>query len=140
MIYFDNAATTKLNAEVLEEMMPYLTEEFGNPCAIYSLGSHAKKALATARRRVAAVIGADPSEITFTSGGSESDNLAIFSAVKCMQDRGKHVITTKIEHHAVLNACKELEKQGYQVTYVGVNEQGRIEPAEVQKVIRPDTV
>ncbi len=140
MIYFDNAATTKLNAEVLEEMMPYLTEEFGNPSAIYSLGSHAKKALATARRRVAAVIGAEAGEITFTSGGSESDNLAIFSATKSMQDRGKHVITTKIEHHAVLHACKELEKQGYQVTYVGVDEQGRIAPEEVQRAIRPDTV
>ena len=140
MIYFDNAATTKLNPEVLDAMLPYLREEYGNPSAIYSLGSHAKRALANGRRQVAKLIGAQPEEIFFTSGGSESDNWAIFAATELESGKGRHVITSKIEHHAVLNACHALEKKGYEVTYLGVDEEGRVSPKELEKAIRPDTV
>ena len=138
MIYMDNAATTRLLPEVLAEMMPCFTEEYGNASAIYSLGSKAKKTVALGRRRIAAVIGAQPEEIFFTSGGSESDNWAIrFGA--SLGNKG-HVITTKIEHHAVLNTCKELERQGHAVTYLDVDEMGRVTPEQVARAIRPDTV
>ena len=138
MIYLDNAATTKLDPRVLEEMLPYLREEYGNASAIYSLGSHAKRAVAAARRQVAKLIGAQPEEIFFTSGGSESDNWAIFSALAGHE--GKHVITTKIEHHAVLNACHALEKKGFRVTYLDVDEEGRVSAQAVEHAICQDTV
>lgn len=139
MIYFDNAATTKLDPRVLEEMLPCLQEEYGNPSAIYSLGSHAKRAVALGRRRLAALIKAEPEEIYFTSGGSESDNWALFSAACGRKEKGRHVITTKIEHHAVLNACHALEKKGFSVTYLDVDELGRVSAEAVEKAIRPDT-
>ena len=116
MIYVDNAATTKLDPRVLEEMLPCYQEDYGNPSAVYSLGSKAKKVVALGRKRVAEVIGAQPEEIVFTSGGSESDNWALFSAARNRESRGRHVITTKIEHHAVLNTCHALEKQGFITT------------------------
>ncbi|MBP5281616.1 MAG: tRNA 2-thiouridine(34) synthase MnmA, partial [Lachnospiraceae bacterium] len=138
MIYMDNAATTRLLPEVLEEMMPCLQENYGNASAIYSLGSKAKKAVAVARRRVAELLHALPEEIFFTSGGTESDNWAIRYAASLKA--GGHVITTKIEHHAVLNTCKELERQGYAVTYLDVDEMGQITPEQVERAIRPDTI
>ena len=140
MIYVDNAATTKLDPLALEEMLPFLREQYGNPSAVYSLGSEAKKAVALGRRRVAEVIGAAPEEIVFTSGGSESDNWALFSAARAGEKKGRHVITTKIEHHAVLNACAELERQGFSVTYLDVDGAGRVSAKAVEKAIRPDTI
>ena len=139
MIYLDNAATTRLLPEALEEMMPYLTEEYGNASAVYSLGSKAKKALFLSRRRVAGVIGAQPEEIYFTSGGSESDNWALQLAAAARKGEKGHIITSGIEHHAVLNACKSMEKQGYSVTYLKVDEQGRISLKQLTDAIRPDT-
>ncbi len=140
MIYMDNAATTKLDPLALEEMMPYLRESYGNASAVYSLGSAAKKGISLGRRRVAEVIGAQPEEIYFTSGGSESDNWAIRAAVKYGEKKGRHVITTKVEHHAVLNTCHSLEKEGIQVTYVGVDGQGVVDLKALERAIRPDTV
>lgn len=137
MIYLDNAATTRLLPEVLEEMMPYLTSEYGNASAIYSLGSQAKKALSVSRKRIGELINAQPEEIYFTSGGSESDNWALQLAVAL--GKGRHIITSKIEHHAVLNTCKSMEKQGFSVTYVDVDGQGRVDPEKVREAIRPDT-
>lgn len=141
MIYLDNAATTRLSSKVLEEMMPYLTQEYGNASAVYSLGSHAKKAISLARRQVAAVIGAAQEEIFFTSGGSESDNWALgFAAERASAENKGHVITTNIEHHAVLNTCKSMEKQGYRVTYLEADENGMVTPEQVESAICPDTV
>lgn len=140
MIYLDNAATTRLLPEVLDEMMPYLTNEYGNASAVYSLGSNAKKALSQSRKRIAKVIGAQPEEIYFTSGGSESDNWALWLGAFGRKEKGGHIITTKIEHHAVLNACKALEKQGFSVTYLDVDGQGRVSPEQVKRSIRSDTI
>lgn len=140
MIYLDHAATTRLLPEVLEEMMPFLTEEYGNCSAVYSLGSRAKKGVSQSRRRIAKVLGAQMEEIYFTSGGTESDNWALQMAVAGQRGKGKHVITTKIEHHAVLNTCKALERQGCEVTYLDVDGQGRISPEQVERAIRPDTI
>ena len=142
MIYLDNAATTQPDQRVIDEMLPFLTAEYGNPSAVYSLGSHAKKAIAKSRRRVADLIGAQPEEIFFTSGGTESDNWALLSAVnaRLTTRQGKHIITTKIEHHAVLNTCHMLENMGFSVTYLNVDENGRVSLSEMEKAIRPDTV
>ena len=140
MIYMDNAATTKLALEALEEMLPYLREEYGNPSAVYSLGSHAKRAVSAARRKLAGVIGAEPEEIFITSGGSESDNWALTSVAHALESKGKHIITTKIEHHAVLNTCHALEKQGFSVTYLDVDSEGRVDALQVEHAIRPDTI
>ena len=141
MIYLDNAATTKMSSKVLEAMKPYLTEEYGNASAVYSLGSHAKKAVSVARRQVAAVIGAAQEEIFFTSGGSESDNWALAGVVETNRTENKrHIITTNIEHHAVLNTCKSMEKQGYRVTYLEADENGVITPEQVECAICTDTV
>lgn len=139
MIYLDNAATTKLRPEALEEMLPFLTEHYGNASAVYSFGSKAKKAIAESRRRIADVLGASPEEILFTSGGSESDNWALRAAEQ-LGRKGRHIITTKIEHHAVLNTCKMLEKNGFRITYLDVDEYGMVDPAELEKKICPDTV
>lgn len=148
MIYLDNAATTKLSARALEEMMPYLTEEYGNASAVYSLGSKAKKAISIARKRVAAVVGVASEEIYFTSGGSESDNWALYLAAcgRAVEGTGKneqgkgHIITTNIEHHAVLNACKSMEKQGFEVTYLEADGNGLVTPEQVERAIRPNTM
>ena len=140
MIYLDNGATSKTAPEVVEAMLPYFTENFGNPGGIYSLGSAGKKAVNQARRTLAEMIGARPEEIYFTSGGTESDNWAIKAAAEGCAQKGRHIITTKIEHHAVLHTCMDLEKRGFEVTYLEVDGYGRVEPEALEKAIRPDTV
>lgn len=139
-IYLDNAATTKVSEEVLQEMLPYFRETYANPSAVYGFAGEAKKAVRAAREQAAALIGAKPNEIYFTAGGSESDNWAIRAVAEGLRDRGRHIITSKIEHHAVLNTCQYLEKQGYEVTYLDVDEKGKISPESLEKAIRPDTI
>lgn len=139
-IYLDNAATTAVKPEVLEVMKPYFTEIYSNPSSVYSFAGKAKKAVEDAREQIAQVLHADASEIYFTAGGSESDNWAIKGTLEALKDKGRHVITSKIEHHAVLHACEWLEKNGYEVTYLDVDENGLISPEELERAIRPDTV
>lgn len=140
VIYADNAATTRVSKRVLDAMMPYFAENYGNASSIYSIGRNAKKALEDARERIAKVLGAEPSEIYFTSGGSESDNWAIRGTAERLGAKGKkHIVTSAFEHHAVLHVCEYLEKNGYEVTYVPVNANGIINPEDVRKAIRPDT-
>ena len=138
--YFDHAATTPVREEVIKEMMPYFGMEYGNASVMYSLGRNAKKAMNKARERVAEALNAHSNEIYFTSCGSESDNLAIKGFVYANKDRGNHIITTKIEHHAVLDSCKTLEKQGFNVTYLGVDEYGRISLEELVNAINTKTI
>ncbi len=139
-IYADNAATTKVSKPVLDAMMPYFTEQYGNASSIYEMGRSAKKALETARATVAESIGAEPSEIFFTSCGSESDNWAIRSVCERLAARGKkHIVTSVFEHHAVLHTCQALEKQGFEVTYLPVYENGIVKPEDVKNAIREDT-
>ncbi len=140
MIYLDNAGTTKISDEVLSEMMPYLTTQYGNASSLYTFGQKAKESLENARSTIAKCIGAIPREIYFTSGGSESDNQAILSACKLGEKNNKkHIITTKFEHHAVLNTLKALEKQGFTVTYLDVYENGIIHLDDLKNAIRNDT-
>lgn len=139
-IYLDNAATTRVSEEVLQEMLPYFRESYANPSAVYDSAGEAKKAVRLARERAAALIGAKANEIYFTAGGSESDNWAIRAVAEGLQDKGRHIITSKIEHHAVLRTCQYLEKQGYEVTYLDVDEKGKISPESLEKAIRPDTI
>lgn len=139
-IYLDNAATTRVSEAVLQEMMPYFRENYANPSAIYSFAGEAKKAVGIARERAASLIGAKPNEIYFTAGGSESDNWAIRAVAEGLSDKGRHIITSKIEHHAVLHTCQYLEKQGYEVTYLDVDGEGKISPEALEKAIRPDTI
>lgn len=136
----DNAATTKTAPEVVEAMLPYFTENYGNPSTIYSLGSASKKAVNQARRTIAEAIGAKQEEIYFTAGGSESDNWALKCTAEAYASKGKHIITTKIEHHAILHTCEYLEKQGFEVTYLGVDKDGLIDLEELKNAIRPDTI
>jgi cysteine desulfurase len=124
----------------LDAMMPFLTDDYGNPSTIYSLGRTAKKAIESARFKVAAAIGAKPEEIYFTAGGTESDNWAIKSVAALKKDKGKHIITTAIEHHAVLDTLKSLQKQGYEATYLGVDQYGNISLEQLRSAIRPDTI
>ena len=140
IIYMDNAATTATRPEVLEAMLPYFTEHYGNPSSIHSVGRDARRAVEKARAQVAAALGAQPREIYFTAGGSESDNWAIRCASKALAAKGKHIITSQIEHHAVLHTCQYMEKQGYEVTYLPVDENGLVSVEDVKKAIRPDTV
>lgn len=140
MIYLDNAATTRTAPEVVEAMLPFFSENYGNASSIYSLGSTSKKALNQARRTLADYLGAKQEEIYFTAGGSEADNWALKAAAEAYRDKGKHIITTRIEHHAVLHTCEYLEKQGYEVTYVGVDENGIVRLEELEAAIRPDTI
>lgn len=140
MIYLDNAATTKTAAEVVEAMLPYYTENYGNPSSIYSLGSAGKKAVNGARRIIAGAIGARQEEIYFTAGGTEADNWAVKAAAESRSDKGKHIVTTKIEHHAILNTCKYLERQGFEVTYLDVDENGLVDPEKLKAALRPDTI
>lgn len=140
MIYLDNAATTRMPEDVFEAMKPYFCEQYANPSAIYSFAGGAARAVDAARRTIAASIGAEPGEIYFTAGGSESDNWAVKAAAQSCQNKGKHIITSTIEHHAVLHTCQALEKQGYEVTYVNVDECGVIKLDELAAAIRPDTV
>lgn len=139
-IYLDNAATTKVSEEVLQEMLPYFRETYANPSAIYSFAGEAKKAVGIARERAAALIGAKPNEIYFTAGGSESDNWAVRAVAEGLSDKGRNIITSKIEHHAVLHTCEYLEKRGYEVTYLDVDGEGMISPEALEKAIRPDTI
>ena len=138
-IYLDNAATTQMSEGVKKAMEPYLEKNFGNASTVYSYGEEAKKGLVHARQSIARSLGAKPSEIYFTSGGSESDNWAIKCVAGEYKQKGKHIITSRIEHHAVLNSCQYLEELGYEVTYIGVDEKGMVSPEEVRKAIRPDT-
>ncbi len=140
MIYLDNAATTKTAPEVVEAMLPYFTEYYGNPSTIYALGSTAKKAVNKARKTISDSIGAKMEEIYFTAGGSESDNWALKATAEAYAGKGKHIITTKIEHHAILHTCEYLEKRGFEVTYLDVDEAGRVSPERVRAAIRPDTI
>ena len=140
LIYVDNSATTPISKEVLDAMMPWLTEGYGNASSIYSKGREAGWALKGAREQIASILGAQPNEIYFTSGGSESDNWAIKGAAATMAKRGKkHIITTAFEHHAVLHTCAALEKQGFEVTYVPVHENGIVRVEDIEAAIRPDT-
>lgn len=140
MIYLDNAATTKTAPEVMEVMLPYFMENFGNPSAIYSIGSAAKKAVNQARRILAGALGAKQEEIYFTAGGSEADNWALKAAAEAYGGRGKHIITTKIEHHAILHTCAYLEGRGYEITYLNVDSDGLVNLEELKSAIRPDTI
>lgn len=140
MIYLDNAATTRTAPEVVEAMLPYFAEYFGNAGSIYKLGTESKKAVTQAKETVAATLGAEPNEIYFTAGGSESDNWALKAAYEAYQDKGNHVITSKIEHHAVLHTCEYLERQGAKVTYLDVDEDGIVDVEQLKKAIRPDTI
>jgi cysteine desulfurase len=140
MIYLDNAATSKLAPEVLEAMLPYLTENFGNPSSVYSLGTKGKAAINQARREVAVLMGANEDEIYFTGGGTEADNWALIGTAQALKDKGRHIITSKIEHHGVLHTCQYLEKNGFQVTYLDVDEYGLVSPKTLEAAIRPDTI
>lgn len=139
-IYLDHAASTPMHPQVAEAMIKVMTGQYGNASSIHSFGRDAKRTVSGARDSIAAYLDCFPDELVFTSGGTESDNLAIFGAVSARKDQGKHVITTVIEHHAVLHSCQELERQGYEVTYLPVDEYGRISLDELQEAIRPDTV
>lgn len=139
-VYADNSATTKISKEVLDAMMPYLTEGYGNPSSIYKLGRDSKRAIETAREKCAAALGCTPSEIYFTGGGSESDNWALIGTAHKLAPTGKkHIITTAVEHHAILHTCAALEKEGFEVTYLPVDSEGKISLTELENAIRPDT-
>ena len=140
VIYFDNAATTKVKDEVFKEMVPYLTQEYGNPSSIYNIGRKAKKAIEEAREKVAKLIGADKNDIYFTSCGSESDNTALKGIAYSNKNKGNHIITSKIEHHAILESCKQLETQGFEVTYINVNNDGIIDLEELKSAIKEHTI
>lgn len=140
IIYLDNAATTKTAPEVVEAMLPYFSEHYGNPSSIYSLGTESKKAVSGVRESIAKSLGAATNEIYFTAGGSEADNWAIKATAEAYAQKGKHIITSAIEHHAVLHTCEYLEKRGFEVTYVGVDENGILKLDELEKAIRPDTI
>ena len=139
-IYFDNAATTKLDDEVLKEMLPYLKDNYGNPSSIYKLGREARKAIEDSREKIAKVLNCKANEIYFTAGGSESDNTAIKGIAKANKKRGNHIITSKIEHPAVLETCKQLEKEGFKITYISVDEKGIVDLEELKKSIKPTTI
>lgn len=140
MIYLDNAATTKVADSVVDAMLPYFKEYYGNASSIYQLGAKSKEALDESREYIAGILGAKTNEIYFTAGGSESDNWAIKATADAYARKGKHIITSAIEHHAVLHTCEYLEKHGYEVTYVGVDENGVIKLDELKAAIRPDTI
>ena len=140
MIYLDNAATTKTAPEVVDAMLPYFSEYYGNASTIYSLGAESKKAMDHARQIIADSLGAKPEEIYFTAGGSESDNWALKATAEAYASKGKHIITTKIEHHAILHTCEYLEKRGFEITYLNVDRDGLISLDELKAAIRPDTI
>ncbi len=140
LIYLDNAATTKTRPEVVQAMLPYFTEHYGNPSSVYEFSTPCKQAIAQARETIAESLGAKANEIYFTSGGTESDNWAIKAAAEAYQEKGKHIITSRIEHHAVLHTCEYLEKRGFEVTYLDVDEFGTVKLDELKKAIRPDTI
>ena len=138
--YFDNSATTKIKPEVLKAMMPYLTEEYGNPSSLYYIGRNSKKAIEKAREQVAKLINCEKKEIYFTGGGTESDNTALKGIAYRYKEKGNHIITTKIEHHAILESCKSLENQGFEITYLDVDEKGIINLKELKDAITDKTI
>jgi len=140
LIYFDNSATTKIKSEVLNDMIPYLTTEYGNPSSLYSIGRSAKRGIEKARKQVTELLNCKSNEIFFTAGGSESDNLALKGFAYANKQKGNHIITSKIEHHAILETCENLEKQGFEVSYINVNEDGFIKLDELKKAIKPSTI
>ena len=140
VIYLDNAATTKTAPEVVEAMLPYFTEYYGNPSSVYSFASGNKEKITEQRERIAEMLGAAPNEIYFTAGGSESDNWALKATAEAYAEKGKHIITTKIEHHAILHTGEYLQKRGYEVTYLDVDENGLVKLDELEAAIRPDTI
>lgn len=140
MIYFDNAATTQPSKSVIEKISEVLNDNYGNPSGIYSLGLKAKREINDARHVIANMLGCFDKEILFTSGGSESDNTAIKSVARALKDKGCHIITSSVEHHAVLESCKELEKEGFKITYLPVDKSGRVSPDDLEKEIREDTI
>ena len=139
-IYFDNNATTQTDEEVLKAMLPYFVENYGNPSSIYKIGRENRKAVEEARKKVATALNCEPDEIYFTSGGSEADNTAIRGIAYQYQKKGNHIITSKIEHPAVLETCKQLEKEGFEVTYVGVKENGILDLEELKSAIKATTI
>ena len=139
-VYLDHSATTPVDLEVAALMMTYYTEKYGNPSSVHSFGREAKQALEEARKQVAELIGANPSEVTFTSGGTEADNLAILGTAEAQRKKGKHIITSCIEHHAVLETCEYLEKNGFDLTVIPADEEGILSVEDVRKAIRPDTI
>ncbi len=139
-VYLDNAATTKVRPEVVEAMLPYFTEIYGNASAVYDFGQKCKQAIEDARETIAASIGTKAANIYFTAGGSESDNWALKGVAEAYGDKGKHIITTKIEHHAILHTCAYLEQHGYEVTYLDVDADGLVSPEALRQAIRPDTI
>ena len=139
-IYLDNAATTKVRPEVVEEMLPYFTEKFGNPSSVYEFASQNKSAVDKAREIIANSLGTKSQDIYFTAGGSESDNWALKATAEAYKEKGNHIITSKIEHHAILHTCEYLEKNGFEVTYVDVDENGIIKLDQLKKAIRPTTI
>ena len=139
-VYLDNAATTKVRPEVVDAMLPYFTEIYGNASAVYDFGQKCKQAMEDARETIAASIGTKAANIYFTAGGSESDNWALKGVAEAYGDKGKHIITTKIEHHAILHTCAYLEQQGYEVTYLDVDADGLVSPEALRQAIRPDTI
>ena len=141
VIYLDHAATTATRPEVVEAMLPYFTENYGNPSSVYDLGAKNKSAVTTARETIAKALGTDTPNIYFTAGGSEADNWAIVATAEAYKNKGNHIITSKIEHHAVLHTCEYLEKErGFEVTYVDVDENGKVKLDELKKAIRPTTI
>jgi cysteine desulfurase len=140
MIYLDNAATTRTAPEVVEAMLPYFTEYYGNAGSIYGLAGESRKALLRARETIAGTLGAEANVIYFTAGGSESDNWALKAVFEAWQDKGRHIITSRIEHHAVLHTCEYLEKMGARVTYLDVDSEGLVDPGQLERAIRPDTI
>ena len=140
LIYLDNAATTKTSESVLQAMLPYFTECYGNASSIYSIGTKSKEAITKSRETIAATRGAKPEEIYFTAGGSESDNWALKATAEAYESKGNHIITSNIEHHAILHTCEYLEKRGYEVTYIDVDENGTVKLDQLEKAIRPDTI
>lgn len=139
-LYLDNAATTKTAPEVLEAMLPYFTEKFGNPSSVYTFAAGNKEVVDVQRDRIAATLGAKSNEIYFTAGGSEADNWALKATADAYRDKGNHIITTKIEHHAILHTAQYLEKNGYEVTYLDVDEDGKVRLEDLKKAIRPETI
>lgn len=140
LIYMDHAATTAVRPEMLDAMLPYFTEKYGNPSSVYTFASRNKDVINVSRDIIADSIGAKPEEIFFTGGGSESDNWALKAAAEAFSEKGRHIITTKIEHHAILHTCQYLEKQGFDVTYLDVDEKGMVDTGRLEASIRPDTI
>ena len=139
-VYLDYSATTPVKEEVMQEMIPYFTEKFGNPSSLYDKGLESKDAITTAREQVASLINAKPAEIFFTAGGTEADNWVIFGVADKLKEKGNHIITTKVEHHAMLHSCEYLAKRGYEVTYLDIDKDGRVRPEDLKAAITDKTI